>query len=78
MRAASRIITAVFLCLIIPVSAQAEGVLSLESTTGPTGGEATVKVSQKEAKATGALDMEISFPPEAFFISVAFASDFDP
>jgi hypothetical protein len=66
------------LLLIVSGLAGADGVLSLESTSGPTGGNATVKVFQKGAKETGSLDIEISFKPEAMeFLEVETAEGAD-
>jgi hypothetical protein len=63
MRTATFFTIGVFLS--IALSANADGLLSIESTTGPAGGEAVVNIKQEGAKATGALDMEISFAPDA-------------
>lgn len=65
MRMAIRIAMGLVLLTIVAGSVRADGVLSLESTSGAAGGNATVKVFQKGAKETGSLDIEISFSPES-------------
>jgi hypothetical protein len=65
MRMAIRMTMGLVLLMIVAGSVRAEGVLSLESTSGAAGGNAAVKISQKGAKGTGALDIEISFKPES-------------
>ena len=67
MRIATRMAVGSILLMLMIVSgsARADGLLSLEPASGPGGGNAIVKVFQKGAKETGALDVEISFQPES-------------
>ena len=51
-------------CALAP-GLRAEGVLSVTAARAPTGGEAVVDLVLTGAPATGAMDVEIAFPPEA-------------